>query len=274
MDKKQQRQAERQAAINEYKQIRSQLDRIRHDGDTLELQNFLAQVIQKMSGLYKVVKKNIEGTGHDAKILRDISEICEEASKKVNRASRILDLRAAISRRMRELEIEKPKAFMELIVQEQVKTSLCTPPSREFLYGTFGIQEFVPRQRAQRVLREKEADKAATSSKQKNMVSDAQSDSTPQEVEHLFAKIENAHRRAPEAMYFDTLVDTESFSKTVENIFHASFLVKESKIGIKRDNSDLPVIYQPDTEEDNGKGFQSVMTFSMKDYKKWVQSIQ
>ena len=78
-------------------------------------------------------------------------------------------------------------------------------------------------------------------------------------------------------LVFRLVLHPDSFGKTVENMFHVSFLVKEKKVGISIcPETQLPVIEpissKKNSDEDSNKS-QVVMNISMENWKVLVNKL-
>ena len=84
--------------------------------------------------------------------------------------------------------------------------------------------------------------------------------------------------------YFEAVIDPDSFTQSVENIFHSSFLIKEGLISLKyivtKENFKIPVIESLTPEESKSpkqmknSSIQSILSFSIYDWKKWTSKRQ
>lgn len=160
-------------------------------------------------------------------------------------------------------------------------------PSFGYIYGAFDSsvesaaepKPVKPRARHQR--KEPGVRTGATQIDPKTKTTD---DSTPQEVEFVYKTIEKLEKKNPSLPFIDVMVNPNSISETVENVFHSAFLVKDGLVGLKLedigDEEDIegtavPVIATVDnTEADltqNDNCLQSVFSFTMNDWKNWIQ---
>lgn len=89
---------------------------------------------------------------------------------------------------------------------------------------------------------DKEAKVAGTRPKEV-LAMDEEEESTTKDVQHIFKHIARACRERGRVGYFQYLVDPDSFSHTVENMFHFSFLIKDGRMGVTIGGDGVPYIY-------------------------------
>lgn len=293
------RQEKRNEVIGKYKEISRQLQSMNLTEDSETLQRLIKENLGKLTELYPVVKKKLEGTSVDSKVLKQLVALCLESANRINRTTRPFDMRRVIRGLMKDFEGEASgrtssrNDFFKYLVEDHVNTFLCNPPSLEFMYGTLRSEGLEPRVKRRR-LREKIVENKSVTAKQKNIELEVDEDSTPKEVEFICSRLSEIATDKPNGVpFFQTIVDPNSFTQTVENIFHVSFLVKEGKIGVKSDKTAGPVLYldsnnaasqdpdQPTTSrrrQEMGRNanteadgnHQSILSFSMDDYKDWI----
>lgn len=68
-------------------------------------------------------------------------------------------------------------------------------------------------------------------------------ESTTKDVQHIMNCVVKVCRSKGRVGYFQFLVDPESFGRTVENMFHFSFLVKDGRVGVIMGKDGVPYIY-------------------------------
>ena len=68
-------------------------------------------------------------------------------------------------------------------------------------------------------------------------------ESTTKDVQHIMYCVARACRSKGRVGYFQFLVDPESFGRTVENMFHLSFLVKDGRVGVVMGQDGIPYIF-------------------------------
>lgn len=275
-EKRRERRAE---AINEYKQLTRRVKLTNRNEDTAKIQELIRDNLTRCNELYPIVRKKLDGTAADSKHIRELVNLGHEASKRINTTSKPFELRRIIKDLMRDAsdeagkKIGKPE-FYRFIAENHVNF-MRTAPSFEFFYGTTIGENLVIKQRIKRT-REKLVEATTVKAKEKDLNVDVEQDSTPKEVEHISKQIRRLAKDKKDGIpFFETLVDPNSFAQTVEKIFHISFLVKEGKIGVKPDRSKKPhLTYEGDTQNAASDSRQSILSFSMKDYKNWIETYE
>lgn len=151
-------------------------------------------------------------------------------------------------------------------------------PTFEFIHGSFD-PDMTPTQRnIQPRVKTQKSQSEVVHAKQIDPKTKAHDDSTPMEVEQILKAVKKLHvknDRTP-LPYFNVFVNPNSFSSTVENLFHSAFLVKDGEVALKLDDEE-PVV-EPVTHEDEaqpnlseGSASQSILSFTMDDWNKWIQ---
>lgn len=278
VNNKQRRKARRAEAVTEYKERTRRLRNLNRDEDRTEVQNILKEDLERANDLYPVVKKKLDGTMADARHIRELVNLGFECSKRINATSKPFEMKRVIKNLMKAASDECGRTvdqdeFAAYIVQNHVNRFLLRPPTFEFFYGALPTEDLQVAEKRERKVREKMvASTSAVTAKEKDIAGpDIEQDSTPKEVEQIYTRIkrlvENKKEPAP---FFKTLVDPKSFTQTVENIFHVSFLVKEGKVGVKGENPKRAVLTVGDDAPKEEGSIQSVLSFSMDDYEAWL----
>lgn len=274
---KKRRRERRFEAMNQYNIINHELRK--SSDDQKQNQEKIKESLVKSSALFSAVKKKLDGTAMDAKALKQITSRGLESSKRINMTSRPFDLPRLIRRLRRSASDDrgrriKNKDFFRLIRERFVNTYLCRAPSLSFFYGTLRPDDLPSKRKITRRVREKFVEAETTRATQKNIEIDVQQDSTPKEVEYIYGQVKELTKDKQEAIdFFRTVVDPNSFTQTVENIFHISFLAKDGWVGLKSDpEKKRAMLTCEESRRVTSPGSQSILSFSMDDYRKWVDA--
>ena len=104
------------------------------------------------------------------------------------------------------------------------------------------VKKKKPREYQKRVDKEASAKGAGTRPKEL-LDMEEEEESTTKDVQHIFKHISRSCRDRGRVGYFQYLVDPDSFSHTVENMFHFSFLIKDGRMGVTIGGDGVPYIY-------------------------------
>ena len=150
-------------------------------------------------------------------------------------------------------------------------------PKLDFIHGSFDSSNQTPQQKQSkpRVQHPKPVLSEQTQATQIDPNSKTTEDSTPQEVELILKTVKKLEAKNSSLPFIDVIVNPNSMPETVENIFHSSFLVKDGLARVLPDEDGLPSIASIDNSDvvvaEPEKGLQSVFSFSMKDWKYWIE---
>ncbi|XP_077093039.1 non-structural maintenance of chromosomes element 4 homolog A [Siphateles boraxobius] len=119
-----------------------------------------------------------------------------------------------------------------------------TAPSFHYMLGSFLAEPPPPRQRVerQRKLPSKEAKRIMPTQLKK--MEESHQEATEKEVERILGCLQRyfADDSGEPISYYEFVIDPNSFSRTVENIFHTSFLIRDGLVRMFLDNDELPCI--------------------------------
>ncbi|XP_023441100.1 EP300-interacting inhibitor of differentiation 3 [Dasypus novemcinctus] len=106
---------------------------------------------------------------------------------------------------------------------------------------------------------------------------------TVKEVERILGLLQTYFRKYPDSplSYFEFVIDPNSFSRTVENIFYVSFIIRDGFARISLDQDNLPILEPVNTDqigEGNDCNFngrkQGVISLSLQDWKNIVATFE
>ena len=112
-----------------------------------------------------------------------------------------------------------------------------------FSFGSLELEPVKKRELKPRAKRDKEAAKGETVKPKEVKDVDDQEESTTKDVQHIMTQVQRACRERGKVGYFQFLVDPDSFAKTIENMFHFAFLVKDGRVGVDLDTDGVPYIF-------------------------------
>lgn len=267
MDTRKTKRERRAEAISEYKRMTKMLQEMSRTDD-LAMQDMIKEDLDRCKELYPLVKKKLDGTTIDSRHVKELLNLCRDAAKRICVTGRPFKLKRIITNLMKDTESKNRSDLCKYVTENVVCDVLRTPPSFEFFYGSLredSIEQKVRKQR-QRLVTE---DVKTQTAKERNIDAEVEQDSTPKEVELINQELTRLTQR-DSVKFFQTLVDRQSFTQTVENLFHVSFLVKENLVELKRDSENVPVIKSNTTPPDSDLN-QSILSFSMEDYRRWIE---
>ncbi|MCI4376377.1 hypothetical protein PGIGA_G00187810 [Pangasianodon gigas] len=119
-----------------------------------------------------------------------------------------------------------------------------TAPSFHYMFGSFLAEPPPPRQRVERQRKAPSKEAKRIMPTQLKKMEESHQEATEKEVERILGCLQRYFADDPQSpiLYYEFVVDPTSFSRTVENIFHTSFLIRDGLARIYLNNNKLPCI--------------------------------
>ncbi|NXK96757.1 NSE4A protein, partial [Formicarius rufipectus] len=117
-------------------------------------------------------------------------------------------------------------------------------PTFHYMLGSFKSDPPVARQRIERQKKASRGEAKRAMPAQLKKMEESHEEATEKEVERILGILQTLFENDPDTpiSFFDFVVDPNSFARTVENMFHVSFLIRDGLAEIKLDDDELPVI--------------------------------
>ncbi|CAL8300033.1 unnamed protein product [Merluccius merluccius] len=117
-------------------------------------------------------------------------------------------------------------------------------PSFHFMYGLFYAEPPPPKPRVERQRKAPTKEVQRIMPTQLKKMEASHQEATEKEVERIMGCLEHYHTQDPTApiSYYEFVINPDSFSRTVENIFHTSFLIRDGVARMYLDDDKLPCI--------------------------------
>ncbi|XP_009988278.1 PREDICTED: non-structural maintenance of chromosomes element 4 homolog A-like, partial [Tauraco erythrolophus] len=117
-------------------------------------------------------------------------------------------------------------------------------PTFHYMLGSFKSDPPVPRQRIERHKKATGGEEKRAMPAQLKKMEESHQEATEKEVERILGILQTHFKNDPDTpiSFFDLVIDPNSYARTVENIFHVSFLIRDGFARIKLDEDKLPII--------------------------------
>ncbi|KAM9345327.1 non-structural maintenance of chromosomes element 4 homolog A [Symphorus nematophorus] len=119
-----------------------------------------------------------------------------------------------------------------------------TAPTFHYMMGSFHAEPPPPKQRIERQRKAPSKEAKRIMPTQMKKMEDSHQEATEKEVERILGYLKSYYQDDPTSpiSYYEFVIDPGSFSRTIENIFHMSFLIRDGLARMYLDNDELPCI--------------------------------
>ncbi|CAL1578206.1 unnamed protein product [Knipowitschia caucasica] len=158
----------------------------------------------------------------------------------------------------------------------RAETCFRTAPTFHYMLGSFHAEPPPPKQRIERQVRAPNKEAKRNMPTQLKKMEESHQEATEKEVERILGYLKSYHQDDPTTpiSYYEFVVDPNSFSRTVENMFHMSFLIRDGLAGMYLDEDKLPCI-APVEEGMDGEGSsqkQCVISITIDTWKELIEA--
>ncbi|NWS72830.1 NSE4A protein, partial [Crotophaga sulcirostris] len=117
-------------------------------------------------------------------------------------------------------------------------------PTFHYMLGSFKSDPPEPRQTIVRQRKAAGGEAKRAMPAQLKKMEESHQEATEKEVERILGIVQTHFKNDPGTpiSFFDLVVDPNSFARTVENIFHVSFIIRDGLARLKLDDDKLPII--------------------------------
>ncbi|XP_005439260.2 non-structural maintenance of chromosomes element 4 homolog A [Falco biarmicus] len=152
-------------------------------------------------------------------------------------------------------------------------------PSFHYMLGSFKSDPPVPRQRIERQKKTTGGEEKRAMPAQLKKMEESHQEATEKEVERILGLLQTHFKNDPDTpiSFFDLVIDPKSFPRTVENIFHVSFIIRDGFARLKLDDDKLPIIEPSKDSErregDGGAGERNQVVISL-NHQEWKEIVE
>jgi hypothetical protein len=259
--------------------------------------NSLTEALEEANVLFDAVSRTREAA-LDAQFLVLASDLGKEKAKQLNSGMSYFNqvafcdfLFIFVGLNWMEDEYDELSGCDDIIVlsfwdavQKEATSWILHAEAFHFIFGSFKPEPSArkPRLEHHKKVRKIEGSGAMPTKLRKLDLSPNQ-EATEKEVERILGLLQTYFRKYPDTpvSYFEFVIDPHSFSRTVENIFYVSFIIRDGFARIRLDQDRLPIL-EPinisQMDEGNDPGFygrkQGVISLSLQDWKNIVATFE
>ncbi|XP_072247333.1 non-structural maintenance of chromosomes element 4 homolog A [Leuresthes tenuis] len=151
-----------------------------------------------------------------------------------------------------------------------------TAPSFHYMMGSFYAEPPPPKPRIERQRKQPSKEAKRIMPTQLKKMEESHQEATEKEVERILGYLKSYHQDDPSPIsYYEFVIDPNSFSRTVENIFHTSFLIRDGLAKMHLDKDKLPCIEPVEEGEVEAAGSSSrqqcIISISPKTWRELVE---
>ncbi|XP_027761990.1 non-structural maintenance of chromosomes element 4 homolog A [Empidonax traillii] len=155
-------------------------------------------------------------------------------------------------------------------------------PTFHYMLGSFKSEPPVAKQRIERQKKASRGEAKQIMPTQLKKMEESHEEATEREVERILGILQTLFESDPDTpiSFFDFVIDPNSFARTVENMFHVSFLIRDGLAEVKLDNDKLPIIEPTKSrkvgEINRGPGAreQLVMSLTQEEWKEIIEAFE
>ncbi|KAJ4948576.1 hypothetical protein JOQ06_020109 [Pogonophryne albipinna] len=254
--------------------------------------NKLTEVLEEANKLFKDVRQSREAA-LDAQLLVVTSDLGKEKASQLAAEGAAFDPPAFTEHllsymglnRLNDGEDEQPigEAIGYLPpdawhkVAQRAESCFRAAPSFHYMMGSFHAEPPPPKQRMERQRKAPGKEVKRIMPTQLKKMGGSHQEATEKEVERILGYLKTYYQDDPTSpiSYYEFVIDPKSFSRTVENIFHTSFLIRDGLARIYLDNYKLPSIAPVEEGEVEAGGSsirkQCIVSISPKQWKELIE---
>ncbi|KAL6782566.1 hypothetical protein ACKKBG_A07300 [Auxenochlorella protothecoides x Auxenochlorella symbiontica] len=272
---------ERQAAQTLRGAYRNLISKARNEKHNLVStdQNKLAELVKEANALHHTVEKPRE-SAVDSELFAIVTESGVEFVRKLTSGARQARTPDDLLRRLRSRYVTRldqqaaaemqPSAFKWFMFGQDVAGMFAPCPTIKHMLGPLEAQPRVKRTLAHRrvqigeVVRPEEIDDGA----------DSEARETDQQMTDMWTLLKSSSGRVP---LIELVLNHDSFAETVENLFTLSFLVRDRRVSLEKDERQgimvIPCLGRGSRPGDASERVQFVMDYSMAQWEQWKQVV-
>ncbi|XP_021569262.1 EP300-interacting inhibitor of differentiation 3 [Carlito syrichta] len=167
-------------------------------------------------------------------------------------------------------------------MQKEAAAWMLQAETFRFMLGSFKAEPCARRPRHPKKVRKAE-ENGSMPTKLRKLDLSSNAEATEKEVERILGLLQTCFQKYPDSpvSYFEFVIDPNSFSRTVENIFYVSFIIRDGFARIRLDQDRLPILEPTTTnqvDEGNDPGFydrkQGIISLTLQDWKNIVATFE